>query len=511
MRASARPAHPRLQLVQPGVLAELAAAQVASGARLLTCFGADERASQGSFGLYLAFLEADGGTVIFRAALDSDRPAYPSLTPHLPAVHWDEREMQDLLGFQAKGHPVPRRLVLREDWPEGLFPLRKDFDQSRVPEPSRALEHHQPTPIEGEGVVSVPVGPIHAGIIEPGHFRFAAVGEIILKLDAQLFYTHRGIEKLAEGRTIDGALQLAERTCGACAYSHALAYSQAIESLTDVEIPMRARWLRAVVLELERLYNHLGDAGNMCAGVGFSIGAMEGAQLKEELQQLNERLVGHRFLRGVAAPGGLRRDVDPAILRAAASELRSLRARAREFTEMLYGTESLMDRARGTGILSSEAVITLGGVGVAARASGVPGDMRLDYAGDLYADLGVSPVVPLQQAGDAEARMRQRLAEADVSFGMLDVLLSTPIDGPTRVPLTELSAGEVGIGAVESPRGANVHAVILGSDGRVNRLRIRSASFCNWPLVPLTVPGNLMPDFPLINKSFELCYACLDR
>jgi Ni,Fe-hydrogenase III large subunit/Ni,Fe-hydrogenase III component G len=510
---SAHPSSPAriVQDVPADVLGEVAAAQEYGGARMLTCFGTDERLTRGDFGLYVALLEPDGRTVILRAGLDAQRPAYSALTPSVPAAHWDEREMQDLLGFTAEGHPVPRRLVLRDDWPDGLYPLRKDFDPTHVPAAPRTLEHFEPTPIHGEGVVSVPVGPIHAGIIEPGHFRFAAVGETILKLDAQLFYTHRGIEKLAEGRSIAGALQVAERTCGACAFSHGLAFSEAVEDLAGTQAPTRARWARAILLELERLYNHLGDAGNICAGVGFSIGAMEGAQLKEELQQINERLVGHRFLRGAVTPGGLRRDLADDALRAAAPKLSSLRARAASFADLLRGTESLIDRARGTGVLPADVVRTLGGVGVAARASGVDIDVRRDRPTGHYVDLQSVLSVPLQSSGDAEARLRQRLDEAEVSFALLDALLSSPPDGPIRAALPELPAGVVGLGAVESPRGANVHALMVGEDGTIDRLRIRSASFCNWPLVPLTVPGNLVPDFPLINKSFELCYACLDR
>jgi Ni,Fe-hydrogenase III large subunit/Ni,Fe-hydrogenase III component G len=502
---------PRTQAVRPDLLAAVAAAQVGAGARLLTFFGSDERHTSGGFGLHAAFLQPDGATLLLRAELGPDHPAYPALTPLLPAAHWDERELRDLLGIEPLGHPDPRRLVLREDWPDGLHPLRKDFNPKQVPPAPRGLERFSPTPVAGEGVVSVPVGPIHAGIIEPGHFRFAAVGEVVLKLDAQLFYTHRGIEKLAEGRGAESALQVAERTCGACAFSHALAFSEAVESLVEVAVPPRAGWARAVLLELERLYNHLGDVGNLCAGVGFSVGTMEGARLKEQLQQLNELLVGHRFLRGVCAPGGLRRDLAADALATLRQQLPALRQRARDFGELLYATESLMERTRGTGRLPTEVVVALGGVGVAARASGLDADLRRDRPSEAYAQLPAALRVPLQPGGDVEARLRQRLEEAEASFALLETLLANAAEGPTRVLLPPPAAGQVGLGAVESPRGANVHAVIFGKDGLVERLRIRSASFCNWPLVPLAVPGNLMPDFPLINKSFELCYACLDR
>jgi Ni,Fe-hydrogenase III large subunit len=267
------------------------------------------------------------------------------------------------------------------------------------------------------------------------------------------------------------------------------------------------------LLELERLYNHLGDSGNICAGVGFSVGAMAGAQLKEELQRLNERLVGHRFLRGACAPGGLRRDLSIDGLSSARGVLADLRERSLRFGDMVLATESLIERARTTGVLKPEWIRDLGGVGVAARASGVDTDLRRDRPTETYRDLAAAGTfrVPTQASGDAEARLRQRLDEAEVSFAIVDRLFANVTGGAIRAPLGDLRVGEVGIGAAESPRGANVHAVMLAEDGTVDRLRIRSASFPNWPLVPLTVPGNLVPDFPLINKSFELCYACLDR
>ncbi len=496
--------------VDPASLARVAAEGARRGARVLTFFGADERATRNELGLYLALLAPNGATETFRAGIAAERPRYPALTPTLPAVHWDERELRDLLGVEPEGHPDPRPLVLREDWPAGLFPLRKDFDPALVPPAPRTLEAFTPRPVEGEGVVQVPVGPIHAGIIEPGHFRFSALGETIVHLEARFFYTHRGIEKLAEGRTPEQVLPLAERLCGACSFSHAVAFCEAVESLAAARVPARARWGRTLLLELERLYNHLGDAGNICAGTGFAVGAMDGALLKERLQRLIERLVGNRFLRGACAIGGLRRDLPDEELAAGRHELERLHADARRYAHRLMETDSFVERLRGTGVLPAETVRALGGVGVAARASGVDGDLRRDRPYAAYAMLD-SLHVPLHGAGDVEARLRQRLAEAMVSFRLALDLLQNPPAGAIRGAVGRLAAGRLGLGAVESPRGADVHAVLCDDEGRVTRYRVRSASFPNWPLVAMAVPGNLMPDFPLINKSFELCYACLDR
>jgi Ni,Fe-hydrogenase III large subunit/Ni,Fe-hydrogenase III component G len=493
--------------VAAGDLGARLASLVEAGGRVLTLVGTDDRAAGAGFGLHAAVLTPDRRTLRLHAAVDGQDPRYPAITPRVPALHWDERELRDLLGVTPDGHPDRRRLVLRDEWPTGLYPLRKDFDPALVPPPPRVDSAH-PRVVEGDEVVEIPVGPIHAGIIEPGHFRFSAVGETILNLDAQLFYTHRGIEKIAEGRTASGALLVAERACGACALSHAVAFAQAFEELAGADVPARGRWARTLLLELERLYNHLGDAGNMCAGGAFVSGTLAGAYLKEQVQRRLERLVGHRFGRGAVGLGGLRRDLPRDELDALRAELPRWRDGTRRFADLALGSEGLVDRMRATGVLPAELVRTLGGVGVLARASGVDADLRRDRPYGWYEQLPLR--VPVQRAGDAEARFRQRIDEAVVSLDLLARLLEAPPAGPVAVPTPTPPAG-VGVGAVESPRGADVHWLQIDERGRVDRLRIRSASFPNWPLVPLAVPGNLVPDFPLINKSFELCYACLDR
>ena len=285
------------------------------GARLATMVGEDDRATAGRIPPSLRLRRAAGGWATVEAAIPAEAPSFPSVTPVVPAAHWYEREVQDLLGLVPEGHPDPRRLVLHDDWPEGVYPLRKDFDPA-VPVPRVAGEPHRFHHLHGEGIVEIPVGPIHAGVIEPGHFRFAAVGEVILHLETRLFYTHRGHREAGRGEELDRRrCRLAERICGACACSHAVAYCQAIESIAGVTIPPRAAALRTLCLELERLYNHVGDLGNICAGVGFAVGASLGARLKEELQRLNERLIGNRFLRGVCRIGGVRRDLSRAAVR----------------------------------------------------------------------------------------------------------------------------------------------------------------------------------------------------
>ena len=232
---------------------------------------------------------------------------FPSLTPVFPGFNWAEREAKDLFGLTPTGHPDPRPLVLHPGWPKGFYPLRKD----RFIKLEEAKENFCPQPLpisvtQGEGVFEIPVGPIHAGIIEPGHFRFHTVGETVLHLDAQLFYTHKGVEKLLEGMDVFEGLKIVERLCGVCTVSHALAYSEAVEKLSGLNPSGRILLWRTVLAELERLYNHIGDIGNICAGVGFALGNANGLQSKERLQRLNAEIFGHRFLRGVIIPGGAR-------------------------------------------------------------------------------------------------------------------------------------------------------------------------------------------------------------
>ena len=553
----------KVSVVSAGALPERVKALVEASARLVTMVGTDERESDGSYILRYMFRVPAGqagepqtaepqdatGTRDAAASaaletllvrLDPTDPSFPSVTPILPAAQWYEREVQDLLGLVPMGHPDPRPLVLHEPWPPGYYPLRKDF----VPPTAEAGCHGEPgrppeinPRVVGEGIIAIPVGPIHAGIIEPGHFRFGAVGESVLHLEARLFYTHRGLEKQAEGKDLDEGLFIAERMCGACNVSHAISYCQAVENALGLQVPRRAAYLRTLYLELERLYNHVGDVGNVCAGVGFAFGVSHGSRLKEKLQRLNAELTGHRFLRGAQAVGGVRQDLFPEAVRRMEAVLREVEAEFDELTEVLFSNTSVMDRFATTGVLSPQVARDLGVVGVAARASGLPLDARRDWPHAAYDELPFSVVT--KRAGDVLARVRVRVGEVAESLAIIRAALAGLPKGDVRLDPADVIAAaaaaaagaaaasahaaaapgaadgtagwRTGLGITESPRGENVHWVMLAPDGRIARLRVRSASFTNWPAVPLTVPGNIVPDFPLINKSFELCYSCLDR
>jgi Ni,Fe-hydrogenase III large subunit/Ni,Fe-hydrogenase III component G len=437
--------------------------------------------------------------------LPASESRYPSLTPMLPAAAWDEREAWDLLGIEPVGHPDPRPLVLHGGG-DPVHPLRKSATPSR--DGKRRV--FRPFVAHGEGVYQLPVGPIHAGIIEPGHFRFSVVGESVLFLDIRLGYTHRGLERLVEGKTFEAALPIVERACGVCTVTHALAYSRAVEQVTGTDVPPRARLGRVMLAELERLYNHVGDLGNICAGVGFHSGTSRLGWQKERLQRINEGLVGHRYLMGTVAPGGLRFDLHADALARLPDELEAISRELRAIVRGLVRSEGLMARLHGTGVVSRETAERLGAVGVAARASGMPFDLRRDRPYEAYADLEVPLVVGT--TGDVAERFHVRAQELVASIALIREVARRLAAGPYRVPLTTVpAAGVSAIAGVEGPRGASWLWLMAGHEGSVERLRLRSASFANWPVVAAAAPGDLVPDFPLINKSFELCYACADR
>jgi Ni,Fe-hydrogenase III large subunit/Ni,Fe-hydrogenase III component G len=489
---------------------------------LLTHVGNDERELGHGFVIYLLFHYPWDFTLTLGIRGIEER--FPSLTTLCPALNWPEREVQDLLGLVAEGHPDPRALVLHPGWQEGFHPLRKDDENKNAFEPQPFVF----SAAQGEGTFEVPVGPIHAGIIEPGHFRFQTIGETVLHLDAQIFYTHKGIEKLLEGKSIEEGLKIIERICGVCTVSHSLAYCEAVEKLKQIQ-PSREtlRW-RTVLAELERLYNHVGDIGNMCAGVGFALGNANGLQNKERLQRLNKEIFGHRFLRGLVVPGGVAIQPESEKVRVLKTHLLELEADFEKWIPLILEHDGFRQRAVTTGVLKNQSALDLGVTGPAARASGVNTDWRECHAHLLYPELQVKAQV--ETTGDVWARLMVRVREVRQSFKILVTLLQEtkdlnnphlphPIQNLQDRPASEGSK-ELGVrikpysfswGCVESPRGTDVIWLMLDGAGKIYRCRIRSAAYANWPAVPLAVLGNIVPDFPLINKSFELCYSCCDR
>ena len=507
--ATAGPGHDRLEWVDAGALGQRVADLVDEGGRFVMVVGLDER-SVGSEGLAVEAVvaRADGRLARLRVALPLGEPSYTSISTLVPAAHWDEREAKDLFGIVPVGHPDPRRLVLHERWPRGYHPLRKDVPGNvRPPEADR---HFVPFEVHGEGVYQLPVGPIHAGIIEPGHFRFSAIGERVLHLDARLGFVHRGLEKLVEGRSFGAALPIVERACGVCTVTHAMAYSQAVETLAGPAIPRAravgpgpARRARAPLQPRWRSRQHL------------------------RWDRLPARSLAARLAEGALAPGERRTDRSPlpdgdrrpwrladrprsAWPGCSARDARCNQRRAPSGDPVDPSVEGVMARFHGTGVVSTETAAALGALGVAARASGLTLDLRRDRPYAAYDELDVGLVTA--SAGDVAARFHVRAQEAHDSLRLVREAARRLPAGPVSAPLQATPAvGDSTLGAAEGPRGASWIWLRAGADGTIDRLRLRSASFANWPVVAAAAPGNLVPDFPLINKSFELCYACTDR
>lgn len=482
-----------------------------NGARFITLVGTDERERGLGFGLYYVFaFDAVNGFVTIQAEIDETDPTFSSITEIFPNCNWYEREIHDLLGLKPEGHSELIPLILHHDWPKNHYPLRKDYPLTEKQQPEESQEWFQ-TVFEGEGITHVPVGPIHAGIIEPGHFSFGVAGDVILHLDAQLFFKHRGVEKRSEGMTLEEGLRLAERICGMCAVSHAVSYSLAVEKLSKTEVPRRAQLLRMIFLELERLYNHIGDIGDICSGAGFHIGTSHGARLKEALHQLNEQLTGHRFLRGAISLGGVRDDLVPHALDYLETELTNIRRDFREVINIILDHEITVERMTLTGVLPERIANELEVVGPAGRASGREIDVRMSHPYLLYDEF--SPNILTYERGDVLARVQVRIDEVFVSFELILQIIRKLENGPivTNINIENIEPFRGEIGITESALGENAHWLMINDKGTIERYRVRSAAYNNWQAVPSSVKGNIVPDFPIINKSFELCYACCDR
>ncbi len=479
-------------------------------ARLLSLFATDERGAHGHFVVHHVWSLPELKTFLrISAPVDPAEPSFPSIAARHPAANWFEREIMDFFGLVPDNHPNPERVALHDDWPEGAWPLRKDFNGD-TPVPRAAGDFHPFRPVTGEGVFQVPVGPVHAGIIEPGHFRFGVAGEPVLYLQLRLFYVHKGIEKRFEQVPWRHTLFLAESISGDTTVGHALAYSHAIERLAGVEVPARARALRVVFLELERLYNHIADIGALATDVAFTVPASRAQTQREGLVRLNERLFGTRLLRGTIALGGVKQDLAPDGRDAVRRHLRTLEQEFDSLITLLIDSGSFTDRVDSTGVLTNQAARDLGIVGMASRASGIDGDLRRDHPHDAYEGLRFE--VPVEEGGDVRARLMVRAREVEQSFAILRQVLDALPNTPLQATMPEeLPVGSSALGWAEAWRGPCVHWVATDERGRLARVKVTDPSFLNWPGLIHAVPGNIIPDFPVINKSFNLSYSGNDR
>jgi formate hydrogenlyase subunit 5 len=425
-----------------------------------------------------------------------------------PSASWFEREIRDGFGVDFPDAFDKRGLFLHEVYPPEFHPLRKEFRNQPI-SPMTEFPPGLSYPfkeVSGEGVYQIPVGPVHAGIIEPGHFRFSVIGETVFNLEIRMFYKHRGIEKLAEGKTPVQGVTIAETISGDESAANAVAFALSVEKISGAHVPPRAEQLRMVLLEMERVYSHLGDMAGMILDVAYSRGASRFFTLREEILRWNERLSGSRFLKDIVCPGGLKRDIDNGVLKELPGYLATFSNRLKSILHLVHSTSSVVDRLQNTGVLPGYIINPLNITGPAARASGCLIDTRHDHPYLLYPALDFQ--VRSADTGDVIGRFNVKTEEIFDSLAMIQNLVgSLDIEAPVFAePAVKDGAA---LSLVEAARGQNLHFVYI-KNGLIDRYKVRTASFGNWQAIEHAVPGNIVPDFPLINKSLNLSYAGTD-
>ncbi len=498
------------------------------GGRLVSLWGADAREegnhAGGGFTMHAALAARDGLVVL---SLPLAGESYPDLGAIFPPAIRMQRAAHDLLGVSAAGAADTRKWLRHTAWRENDFPLRKDFrsNHESQPPPSPSplprgrdgvgvTNHASPADaypfvrVEGEGVHEIAVGPVHAGTIEPGHFRFSIVGERVLRLEERLGYKHKGIEKRFEEMTLAEGARLAGRVSGDSTVAYAWAYAMAVESVAGVAPPLRALLLRALLLERERIANHLGDLGFLGNDAGLAFGFSQFSCLKEDVLRLNQELFGHRYLMDVVAPGGIARDLPSYGVARLVEECDVLEETVAVLRGIYDEHPGLQDRFIACGRVVPELAARLGLVGLAGRASGQSWDLRVEYPCVLYQDLDVR--MATHRNGDVAARVTVRFEEIAESLRLQRLILERLPLGESAVDVPVPAAGAFGVGWVEGWRGEVLVALETGPDGRIRRCHPHDPSWQNWPLLEHAVIGNIVPDFPLINKSFNLSYSGQD-
>ena len=472
---------------------------VEQGGRLVAIWGSDWRSRNQAFAVHAAFT-IRAGLLWISLPVQS---AFPDLGDLFPAANRMQRAVSDMLGIVAEGARDQRSWLRHGSWPRHAHPLRHDFDPAQATPGGQ--DNYAFVPVSGEGVHEIPVGPVHAGTIEPGHFRFSVLGERVLRLEERLGYTHKGIERRFEQMSLEEGVRLAGRVSGDSTVAYAWAYSMAVEGAARMTIPARAAWLRALCLERERVANHLGDLGFIGNDAGLAFGLAQFSRLKEDWLRTNAMAFGHRYLMDAIAPGGMACDLGgeawSRILReadAAEKDVRVLKA--------VYDDHAgLQDRFINCGKVAPELAAKMGLTGLAGRASAQSWDLRAQFGCAPYDALEVR--MATHRSGDVAARVTVRFEEIFEALRLIRTILDRLPVGLHREPVPDVTQGSVGLGWVEGWRGEVLVALETGPDARIARCHPHDPSWQNWPLLEHAVIGNIVPDFPLINKSFNLSYS----
>ena len=497
------------------------------GGFISTMIPNDERQINGSFVLYYAlsmegskmseaddFAPEDKCFITVKTLIPGSDPTFPSVTPLVPACVWYEREAYDMFGLVAEGLPDKRRLVLSDDWPDGLHPLRKDaMDYRYRPDP---VDHRDEPDAEflfptGDAVVDVPLGPLHVTSDEPGHFRLFCDGDEIIDADYRLFYQHRGMEKLAENRmNYDQMGYLAERVCGICGYAHAIACIEAAEKAIKLEIPLRAQAIRVICLEIERLHSHLLNIGLACEVTGNYNAFMHIFRVREYSMELAQLVTGGRKTYGNVVMGGLRRDMTNQEIKKGIEIINKLDVQISEIWDAVMEDKRQIGRWKGVGILDRQIARDFSPVGPNMRGSGFKRDNRYDHPYDFFKQIEFE--VAVEHGCDVFSREMVRYKELKSSIHIIRQCFELMPQTPIMIdPVTMIKPENFALGHDEAPRGENVHWIMQGSAQKVYRWRCRAATYNNWPSLRYQFRGNNISDAALIVCSLDPCYSCTER
>ena len=497
------------------------------GGFISTMIPNDERQINGCYALYYAismegskmteaddFAAEDKCFITVKTLIPGSDPTFPSVTPLVPACVWYEREAYDMFGLVAEGLPDKRRLVLSDDWPDGLHPLRKDaMDYRYRPDP---VDHRDEPDAEflfptGDAVVDVPLGPLHVTSDEPGHFRLFCDGDEIIDADYRLFYQHRGMEKLAENRmNYDQMGYLAERVCGICGYAHAIACIEAAEKAIKLEIPLRAQAIRVICLEIERLHSHLLNIGLACEVTGNYNAFMHIFRVREYSMELAQLVTGGRKTYGNVVMGGLRRDMTNHEIKKGLEIINKLDIQISEIWDAVMEDKRQLGRWKGVGVLDRQVARDFSPVGPNMRGSGFKRDNRYDHPYDFFKQIEFE--VAVEHGCDVFAREMVRYKELKSSIHIIRQCFELMPQTPIMIdPVTMIKPENFALGHDEAPRGENVHWIMQGSAQKVYRWRCRAATYNNWPSLRYQFRGNNISDAALIVCSLDPCYSCTER
>ena len=453
-----------------------------------------------------ACFEKEGVYVLLRTRINTDHPELPSQATVYPAANRSERHTQDLFGISFAGHPDNRRWIRHQAWGKHSYPLRKDFSVQGEPQAVTPPDMNYPfVKAHGAGVYEIPVGPVHAGIIEPGHFRFLAVGELILNLEERLGYVHKGIEKIAEGRTPDSLARLAGRVSGDTTVGHCWAACRAMEQAAGITIPPRAALIRGILAERERVANHLGDMGAICNDVAFVFAQMQFTRLRELWLRTHASVFGHRLLMDRIVPGGVSCDLSETACALIKQEMLQLKNELSEVMPAIDLNSSLEDRLYTAGYLSPKTAAAFGTLGYVGRASGQDFDVRRDAPYSPYDQ--VTFKVALENQGDIASRFWVRYKEINAALKLIDQFIAQLAEGDLISYWQTPPAGSEALGIVEGWRGEITTYVRFDSDNKIARFYPRDPSILNWPALEKLTLNNIVPDFPVCNKSLNGSYS----